>query len=69
MQTLPHTALLRCPYIDVSSFTIACAPAGDCQVFPVIYGEFGTGAQDPRDVQVRTFSKGCFTPCSALHKL
>ena len=26
---------------------------GDCQVFPVIYGEFGSELLDPRDVQAR----------------
>lgn len=26
--------------------------AGDCQVFPVIYGEVGSAMEDPRDLQV-----------------
>ena len=27
---------------------------GDCQVFPVMWGEFGSALTDPRDVQVRS---------------
>ena len=26
---------------------------GDCQVFPVMWGEFGSRLQDPKDLQVR----------------
>jgi hypothetical protein len=27
---------------------------GDCQVFPVMWGEFGSSLTDPRDIVVRT---------------
>jgi hypothetical protein len=30
-----------------------CTTAGDCQVFPVVYGEWGSALKDSRDITVR----------------
>jgi hypothetical protein len=39
--------LLRMPQRHV------CYSTGDCQVFPVVYGEWGSALKDTRDITVR----------------
>lgn len=36
-----------------------CTESGQCKLFPVIIGEFGTRLTDPRDLSVRGFSLDC----------